>query len=130
MMDEREYLLGRVKFLLRVRKLYLKYGERILTDYRYRTNHLAKERRRRQLAKRGLTLAQYSNRTYFTKRQILKKRTHGWCVICNQRTPRELLTIDHKISIKDGGPNTKDNLQLICLPCHLKKDFPSDRNKV
>jgi len=40
------------------------------------------------------------------------------CLCCKEA---KVLTVDHVIPIKRGGPNTIENLQPLCKPCNLKK---------
>jgi 5-methylcytosine-specific restriction endonuclease McrA len=48
-------------------------------------------------------------------------RTYGYkCSICNTVNPH--LTVDHKLSKINGGTSDIDNLQLLCLEDHRKKD--------
>lgn len=42
----------------------------------------------------------------------------GACVKCRSDGPFE---VDHIIRYRDGGPNTPDNLQTLCVPCHKAK---------
>ena len=63
------------------------------------------------------------NVRYSAKRRILGGRTHGYCMNCRIEFPRLELTIDHIIPLISGGKNEKSNLQLICKPCHDKKDL-------
>lgn len=85
-------------------------------------NYRAKIRRRKQLAKHGITITQYTNRTTQAKKRILGSRQFGYCVLCRNRCHRKELTIDHRIPISQGGANKKENLQLICYACHHAKD--------
>lgn len=42
----------------------------------------------------------------------------GRCVKCGSGAPFE---VDHIVRYRDGGPNTPDNLQTLCVPCHKAK---------
>jgi 5-methylcytosine-specific restriction endonuclease McrA len=44
--------------------------------------------------------------------------THYKCISCEEELAN---TIDHVISFKNGGTNTYDNIQPMCLRCNLKK---------
>lgn len=68
------------------------------------------------------------NYRYAVKKRILKGRTHGYCMLCRKLFPREILTIDHKIPLIKGGKNEKSNMQIICRPCHIKKDLKVNPN--
>lgn len=52
----------------------------------------------------------------------LIKKNGSFCKICKKYFPKERLTIDHITSKAHGGTNGIYNLQLLCLPCHIKKD--------
>lgn len=64
----------------------------------------------------------YHNHNYAVKKRILKNKTHGYCQICRQLFPRELLSVDHIIQVMNGGTHDKSNLQLACRPCQEEKD--------
>lgn len=43
------------------------------------------------------------------------------CAHCGKKG-RKNLTLDHKVTIKDGGLNRLHNIQPLCVRCHAKKD--------
>jgi 5-methylcytosine-specific restriction endonuclease McrA len=43
------------------------------------------------------------------------------CADCGKRG-RHNLTIDHIIPISEGGSNSANNIQPLCVPCHERKD--------
>jgi hypothetical protein len=43
------------------------------------------------------------------------------CAICGKKN-RKQLTMDHKLSLMNGGTNTGDNIQPLCIRCHEIKD--------
>ncbi|MBO0791514.1 MAG: HNH endonuclease [Ktedonobacteraceae bacterium] len=47
------------------------------------------------------------------------KRDHGKCVQCGYEGP--YIEYDHRIPRSKGGPNTIENIQLLCRMCNLKK---------
>lgn len=51
---------------------------------------------------------------------ILESNRWG-CAVCGVRG-RHKLTLDHILPLKDGGTNTANNAQPLCVPCHEKKD--------
>lgn len=54
------------------------------------------------------------------KQQIGK----GVCYFCEQRFPREQLTMDHLIPLSRGGRSTKKNIVVACKQCNsLKKNL-------
>lgn len=69
-------------------------------------------------------------RRYFTarQRQIITERFEGICQACGKEGLSPLSTdddflasIDHVTPLSRGGTNDDDNIQLLCLPCNLKK---------
>jgi len=56
----------------------------------------------------------------FTKSewQDLCDRYGNRCLSCGEQKE---LTVDHVVSLKDGGSNTIDNLQPLCLSCNSRK---------
>lgn len=53
--------------------------------------------------------------------QALIQRQRGKCKMCGATGK---LTIDHIIRLADGGSSKRKNLQLLCEPCHRRKDNP------
>jgi hypothetical protein len=51
-------------------------------------------------------------------RAAVIERDGGRCVECEAGGPFE---VHHIIRYIDGGPNTPDNLQTLCVPCHQAK---------
>ena len=50
------------------------------------------------------------------------ERFGGACAVCTLSIVGKLLpAYDHVIPIIAGGSNSEDNLQLLCVPCHLLK---------
>jgi 5-methylcytosine-specific restriction protein A len=44
------------------------------------------------------------------------------CAICNKRVAYLDATIDHITPASQGGTSDRNNLQMLCKPCHMKKD--------
>jgi len=55
-----------------------------------------------------------------TRRTSFKRTTSGECALCG--TFRRTLHRDHRIPRWKGGPNSDDNIQLICANCHEDKN--------
>ena len=60
-----------------------------------------------------------------TRKEVIERDKH--CVICGSY---QMLTIGHYISRANGGLGTKENLVLVCMPCHMKLDQSSERKKL
>ena len=58
-------------------------------------------------------------------RQRLLQEQQGLCMYHRGRLPIGASHIDHITPVNQGGTNDRDNLQLLCAPCNLRK---SDRN--
>jgi len=68
--------------------------------------------------RKGLTPQQYAR--FFASRR-------GICADCGVRIRAgSKWERDHIISLENGGPDTDENCQLLCKPCHDKK-YPHDR---
>lgn len=52
------------------------------------------------------------------RRERVFARDGGICLRCGSA---EDLTLDHIVSLADGGSNRDDNLQTLCLPCNQAK---------
>lgn len=62
------------------------------------------------------------------RRQAVYDRDGGRCRVCAADVPRDAFEVDHIIPRASGGPDTLDNLQTICGPCHrLKTNVDSAR---
>lgn len=53
-----------------------------------------------------------------------KKKKFMVCASCGRNDGKgdKMLTRDHIIPVAEGGSNTIDNIQILCLGCHKKKD--------
>jgi 5-methylcytosine-specific restriction endonuclease McrA len=56
------------------------------------------------------------------KRFSIMQRDNFTCLQCGfQDNSGEKLQVDHKIRPKNGGTDEPDNLQTLCLTCHINK---------
>lgn len=60
----------------------------------------------------------YRDPNYHRERQAALTRSKGACERCGSPGPLE---VDHIVPLRDGGANTRSNLQVLCKPCHLAK---------
>ena len=51
----------------------------------------------------------------------------GKCSYCGHTHRIHYLEIDHKYPLSRGGGNEIDNLQLLCIPCNMRKGIQSDQ---
>lgn len=58
-----------------------------------------------------------------TARDILeiKKSQNGKCAYCKTKLDKKNTRRDHVTPIARGGTNNRDNIQLLCAPCNLRK---------
>jgi len=66
-----------------------------------------------------------SNRT---KKEV-KERDENCCLVCGST---QNLEVDHRISLMNGGDNSKENLGTLCDSCHKKKtrlDFETRKRR-
>ena len=56
------------------------------------------------------------------KKQILKEIKLETCRHCGITLPLAFFQKDHKTPISRGGEDTKENLQLLCMPCNQRKN--------
>lgn len=63
--------------------------------------------------------AGYRDPNYHRERQAALTRSKGACELCGRRVAR--LEVDHIVPLRDGGANTRANLQVLCQPCHQAK---------
>ncbi len=60
-------------------------------------------------------------------RKDLYRRQRGRCMYCGSRQRMDLMDIDHKVPLARGGSNQRNNLQLLCRTCNLRKGARTDR---
>jgi 5-methylcytosine-specific restriction endonuclease McrA len=58
--------------------------------------------------------------------RIVGTKVYGRCKDCGNY---KLLTPDHIIKRSQGGTHTKENIDWICIPCHIKRDQMGDPRK-
>ena len=64
-----------------------------------------------------LNIRQFDNRT---KRELYEMQGHR-CAICNKEFPINKMQADHITPWSKGGRTEKDNCQMLCTKCNLKK---------
>lgn len=47
----------------------------------------------------------------------------GLCYYCEQKFPKQDLTMDHKTPLSRGGKTTKGNVVVACKPCNSEKKY-------
>lgn len=50
-------------------------------------------------------------------KEAVIKREHGTCAVCTE-TNRQLFDFHHKKRYSDGGTNTEENIQVLCVNHH------------
>lgn len=76
---------------------------------------------------RGAYRAGYRDPAYYRERQAALNRAKGSCERCGVRPQR--VEVDHIVPLRDGGTNTRANLQVLCLPCHHAKTRADRRRR-
>ena len=65
-----------------------------------------------------------SKRFSRNRRLAVRAKERDWyrCVQCGHvgRSSRDV-EADHIIPLEEGGPDSLENIQTLCVPCHLKK---------
>ena len=61
------------------------------------------------------------SRINLRKRQRVKKNSHYTCQVCKLAKSSEELEVDHIIPSSRGGTDEYNNLQALCIDCHIKK---------
>ena len=79
----------------------------------------------------------YGGAEYRENRQAAMRRTRGRCASCG-RVAAVLEggewkvrggEVDHIVKLRDGGDDSASNLQLLCIPCHRRKDRETGRRR-
>lgn len=80
-----------------------------------------KNNRRRTLAPPGGAAA--------TMRAATKQLAWVHCAHCHNYTHHSRIQIDHITALADGGSDTTDNVQPLCLNCHTKKTTAENKRR-
>lgn len=51
----------------------------------------------------------------------------GLCQKCGAKIGPKKWQADHIVRLKDGGPNSESNLQVLCIPCHQEKTVEENK---
>lgn len=62
-------------------------------------------------------------------RRALNKQGYGVCAHCLAAFHPPHLEVDHITPIWAGGHDTRDNLQILCKPCHQQKTTTENRTR-
>lgn len=73
-----------------------------------------------------------SGRKLQVRNERIKKRDGYICQECGRVTPARLLQVDHKLALAEGGTESDDNLQSLCIigddgGCHGRKSREESR---
>lgn len=68
----------------------------------------------------------YRDPAYYRERQATLTRARGSCERCGAHTK---LQVDHIVPLRDGGTNTRANLQALCTTCHQAKTAADRRRR-
>ncbi len=60
-------------------------------------------------------------------KQDLMRRQQSTCAYCGHRQPAYAFEIDHMTPVVRGGSNDRDNLQVICRSCNMRKGIQTDQ---
>ena len=64
--------------------------------------------------------------TWMRRRAAVLEAAHGLCALCQAQGRLTLAAeVDHIHELADGGADTDDNLQALCIPCHRAKSLAS-----
>lgn len=62
-----------------------------------------------------------------TLRRLINQRDGERCLLCSK--PGRLFELDHIVPWSAGGPDTSDNLRIVCHPCnHERSNYRTDRD--
>ena len=51
------------------------------------------------------------------------------CAHCGARLPSNMIEVDHRVALADGGRDVDGNLQHLCRPCHIAKTTREGRER-
>lgn len=100
-------------------------------NFNYQANRLLCEKLGIPFTNQSLSslVIQYEEQLFRPKRQPIDKETRealiedaGYvCKTCGNKFCKTKLQIDHVIPVSEGGTNDYENLQVLCLTCHMDK---------
>ena len=75
---------------------------------------------------RGLATAQTPSEMRITGRRLQDRRLRLWardprCASCRKLTDFNAFHLDHVVALVNGGPDTDENCQVLCIECHKTK---------
>jgi len=81
-----------------------------------------KEQHKVQTHKRRAIIKNLTEHFTLSEWEELKKKWNYTCLACGKREPEIKLSPDHIIPLSQGGKNTINNIQPLCLECNLRKN--------
>ncbi len=60
-----------------------------------------------------------------TRKEVIERDRN--CIFCGTS---QMLSVAHYVSRANGGKGVKENLALVCIPCHQKLDQSTERKKL
>lgn len=117
------------KYKVSAKKTYLKFRPRNLAKDRldprvkeyqkaYRSSEHGKQVRRVSNSRRRAVKVTTASPTIDTYIHFLHSKTDSKCPYCPST---DNLSIDHILPLSRGGTHTEDNVELVCLPCNIRK---------
>jgi hypothetical protein len=58
---------------------------------------------------------------YPRERLLVLERDNNTCKKCGKKFNPVMLRVDHKVRPQDGGSGQMENLQTLCIACHIQK---------
>lgn len=128
--ERHRYWRSNLPFWKRVQYEIIQVPVRVRFTYRYGPRYLYDERFRYRMARsRAKAKRRHSSNNKKLHRMRVAQRDGNWCRGCNEPAWKVHLTLDHRIPLRDGGKDEFSNWQLLCEPCHQKKDrLPHTKN--
>lgn len=117
------------KYKISAKKTYLKFRPRNLANDKldprvkeyqkaYRSSEHGKQVRRVSNSRRRAVKVTTASPTIDTYIHFLHSKTDSKCPYCPST---DNLSIDHILPLSRGGTHTEDNVELVCLPCNIRK---------
>lgn len=117
------------KYKVSAKKTYLKFRPRNLEKDRndprvkeyqkeYRASENGRQRRRVSNSRRRAVKVTTASPTIDAYIHFLHSKTDSKCPYCPSI---DNLSIDHILPLSKGGTHTEDNVELVCLPCNIRK---------
>lgn len=96
---------------------------------RYRVSEKGRAENRERMRRRRAYLRAFGEGAASWLRSVIDASGTWPCAGCSERLPARRIEVDHTTPLVDGGRDTMDNVQGLCVPCHRTKTASEHRRR-